>query len=423
MNLIEELQWRGMLHDIIPETEEHFNTGVRTAYVGFDPTGDSLHIGHLVSIMLMKHLDNHGHNSIALIGGATAMIGDPSGKSEERNLLGNDTILNNIMGIREQLSSLKPESSYVLNNNEWFKNMNFLDFIRDIGKHIPIGYMMGKASVQSRIESKAGLSFTEFTYQLVQGYDFLHLFKERDCTIQIGGADQWGNMTTGTELIRRVEQGKAFGFTCPLITKADGTKFGKTESGAVWLDPKKTSPYSFYQFWLNVSDEDAEKYIKIFTMLEPEFIENAINHHNVDRGQRSLQKLLAYEVTAMVHGFIITDKIVDASGILFSDDVIGRLDNVDDSLFEDIFEGVDRFNIDASELFGDDFDWVDTLTRIGIFKSKREARDLINGGGFSINKVKLKDIVTVKGMLIIKGKYLLLQRGKKKYILLEMSKR
>lgn len=419
MNLIEELKWRGMLHDIIPDTEEHFNSGKRTAYVGFDPTGDSLHIGHLVSIMLLKHLDAHGHNSIALIGGATAMIGDPSGKSEERNLLNNDTILNNIMGIREQLSNLKPSSSYILNNHSWFKDMNFLDFIRDIGKHIPIGYMMGKASVKSRLESEAGLSFTEFTYQLVQGYDFLHLFKEKNCTVQIGGADQWGNMTTGTELIRRVDQGKAFGFTCPLITKADGTKFGKTESGSVWLDEKKTSPYHFFQFWLNVSDSDAEKYIKIFTMLEPEFIEQIIQKHNDDKGRRTLQNVLAGEVTAMVHGIDTTNHVMEATKILFSDNVIEKLNTIEDWLFEDIFEGVDRIQTSMEDFLNTNI--VDLLVDNKVYKSKREAREMIQGGGFYINKEKHITLDNVVDVELIKKKFVLLQKGKKKYILLEVT--
>lgn len=419
MNLIEELKWRGMLHDIIPETEEHFNTGIRRAYVGFDPTADSLHIGHLVSIMLLKHLKKHGHNGIALIGGATAMIGDPSGKSEERNLLDNTTISDNIKGITTQFENILGDIP-IFNNKDWFHNFNFLDFIRDIGKHISIGYMMGKASVKSRIESEAGLSFTEFTYQLVQGYDFLHLFQGHNCTVQIGGADQWGNMTTGTELIRRVEQGKAFGFTCPLITKADGTKFGKTESGSVWLDEKKTSPYHFFQFWMNVSDVDAEKYIKIFTMLSKEEIEDTINIHNQDRGSRFLQKTLAGEVTAMVHGIDTTNHVMEATKILFSDNVIEKLNTIEDWLFEDIFEGVDRIQTSMEELLNTNI--VDLLVDNKVYKSKREAREMIQGGGFYINKEKHTTLENVVGVELIKNKFVLLQKGKKKYILLEIVK-
>jgi tyrosyl-tRNA synthetase len=418
MNLIEELQWRGMIHDIIPETEEHFNTGVRKAYVGFDPTGDSLHVGHLVSIMLLRHLVNHGHKGIALIGGATGMIGDPSGKSEERNLLEKSELRKNILAIEEQIFDLTPESVEVTNNHIWFKDMNFLDFIRDVGKHIPLSYMLNKTSVKKRLESESGISFTEFTYQLVQGYDFLHLNSVARCTVQIGGSDQWGNITTGTEMIRRIEGKEGFGFTCPLVTKADGTKFGKTESGAIWLDPKKTSPYKFYQFWLNTRDEDAEKYIKFFTMLSKEEIEDTINIHNQDRGQRFLQKTLANEVTAFVHNISTANLVRNASEILFSDNVIPKLNDIEESLFDDIFEGVDRVQVAKEEFENKDF--VTVLVENNIFKSKREARDMIKGGGFYINKEKYIEIDTVLvGVELLRDKYILLQRGKKKYILME----
>jgi tyrosyl-tRNA synthetase len=419
MNLIEELQWRGMIHDMIPETEEHFNTGIRRAYVGFDPTGDSLHVGHLVSVMLLRHLVKHGHKGLALVGGATGMIGDPSGKSKERNLLDNFTISDNVKSIENQLDMLLTDVP-IFNNKDWFHDFRFLDFIRDVGKHIPLSYMLNKTSVKKRIESESGISFTEFTYQLVQGYDFLHLHTNHNCTVQIGGSDQWGNMTTGTEMIRRIEGKEGFGFTCPLVTKADGTKFGKTESGAIWLDPKKTSPYKFYQFWLNTRDEDAEKYIKYFTMLSKEEIEDTINVHNQDRGQRFLQKTLANEVTAFVHSISTANLVRNTSNVLFSDSVVEELCRVEDWLFDDIFDGVDRLQIETDKFY-DSLNLVDMMTELGVFKSKREAREIISAGGFYINNEKVEGIDNESYVWdFIKGKYLLLKRGKKKMFLLEL---
>lgn len=419
-DLIEDLQWRGMVQDIIPNTSEHFESGNRRIYVGFDPTADSLHVGHLVSIMLLKHFKKRGHRCIALVGGATAMIGDPSGKSQERNLLESITISDNIKGIEKQLEHLLGDVP-VFNNKYWFRDITFLDFIRDIGKHITISYMMNKASVKKRLESENGLSFTEFTYQLVQGYDFLHLFQNHGCTAQIGGSDQWGNMTTGTELIKRVDGGDAFGFTCPLVTKADGEKFGKTESGTIWLDAEKTSPYKFFQFWLNVKDDEAEKFIKIFTTLERDAIEEIISQHNENRSKKKLQRILAMEVTSMVHSNFLANQADKSSNILFGSDPITMLETIDEKLFNEVLEGVDKFNIhNGSEYDLPLLDLLTSGTNFKIFKSKRELRDLINANAVLINNNKLTLESNIKDFEKLRENKFLIKRGKKKFFLIEL---
>ncbi len=421
MHLIEELQWRGMIQDIIPDTDKHFKENKVTAYVGFDPTADSLHVGHLVSIMLLKHLEKHGHKAMALIGGATGMIGDPSGKSKERNLLEKNTIDFNVECLVKQFKHLLSSESQIVNNKSWFQNINFLDFIRDIGKHIPVSYMMNKASVKSRIDSEQGMSFTEFTYQLVQGYDFLHLFEQYECTTQIGGSDQWGNMTTGTELIRKVNGGNAFGFTCPLLTKENGEKFGKTESGAIWLDSNKTSPYKFFQFWLNVKDDDAEKYIKIFTTIEKDAIEEIISQHNENRGKKKLQRLLAMEVTTMVHSRFLANQAEKSSKILFGDNTIDMLDIIGDKLFDEVLEGIDRFEIKKGTQ--NDVSFLDLFTsgtNFKFFKSKRELRDLLGSNAISINDKKVNLDSNIDDFDILRGNKFLIKRGKKKFFLLEL---
>lgn len=426
MNFVEELRWRGMIQDIMPGTEEMLKEGMATAYVGFDPTADSLHIGHLVGVMILKHFQRCGHRPIALIGGATGMIGDPSGKSQERNLLDEKTLRHNQTAIKEQLAKLidfdsdVPNAAIMVNNYDWMKDMCFLDFIRDIGKHITVNYMMAKDSVKKRFDGEGeGMSFTEFTYQLVQGYDFLHLFEEYGCRLQLGGSDQWGNITTGTELIRRVLDKEAFGFTCPLIKKADGTKFGKTESGNIWLDPRYTSPYKFYQFWLNTSDEDAKSYIRIFTMLGQQAIEELISEHEQAPHERKLQKTLARELTCMIHSEKEYEKAVEASAILFGNSTADALKNLDEATFLDIFEGVPQFRINRADI-EPEIPFVELcVEKCQIFPSKGELRKLIQGGGIALNKEKVSATdSTVTPVDLIANKYLLVQKGKKSYFLI-----
>ncbi len=424
-NFIEELKWRGMIHDIMPGTEEELMKGPSSAYVGIDPTGDSLHIGHLVSIMILKHFQACGHKPFALVGGATGMIGDPSMKSQERNLLDEETLAHNVKCIKAQLSrfldfnSDAPNRAELVNNYDWMKDYTFINFTRDIGKLITVNYMMSKDSVKKRLsrDSSEGMSFTEFTYQLLQGYDFLYLYQNRNVRFQLGGADQWGNITTGTELIRRTCGGEAFGLTCPLITKADGGKFGKTEKGNIWLDAERTSPYQFYQFWLNVSDEDAERYIKIFTLLPRETIEEAIASHRECPERRELQRLLAKEVTVMVHGEKEYETAVKASGILFGKATADDLRSLDERTFLAVFEGVPTFSIDRSRL---PLGILDALAvETAVFPSKGEARKMIQQNGFSLNKEKMADISrSLTEDDIIDGKYILVQKGKKDYYII-----
>ena len=427
MNFVDELTWRGMLHDIMPGTKELFDNEQVTAYVGIDPTADSLHIGHLCGIMMLRHLQRSGNKPLALIGGATGMIGDPSGKSQERNLLDEETLSHNVACIRKQLdkfldfNSNIPNKAELVNNYDWMKNFTFLDFARDIGKHITVNYMMAKDSVQKRLngEARDGLSFTEFTYQLLQGYDFLYLYEHKGCKLQMGGSDQWGNITTGTELIRRTNGGEAYALTCPLITKADGGKFGKTESGNIWLDPHYTSPYKFYQFWLNVSDEDAERYIKIFTLLGQEEINALIAEHKQAPHLRLLQKKLAEEVTVMVHSREVYEAAVDASNILFGNATSEALKKLDEDTLLSVFEGVPTFEISREELAAG-VKAVDLLAeKAAVFASKGEMRKLTQGGGVSVNKEKLPAfdaLISVSDL--IDNKYLIVQRGKKNYFLL-----
>ena len=424
-NFVEELKWRGMIHDITPGTEEELSKGITSAYVGIDPTGDSLHIGHLVSIMILKHFQACGNKPYALVGGATGMIGDPSMKSAERNLLDEQTLAHNVKCIKEQLGrfldfeSDAPNKAELVNNYDWMKDYTFINFTRDIGKLITVNYMMSKDSVKKRLsrDSSEGMSFTEFTYQLLQGYDFLYLYEHKGVTLQLGGADQWGNITTGTELIRRVLGKDAYALTCPLITKADGGKFGKTEKGNIWLDPARTTPYQFYQFWLNVSDSDAERYIKIFTMLEREVVESAIDEHRADPGRRQLQKLLAEEVTRMVHGQEELDKAVKASQMLFGKATAEDLRSLDEKTFLDVFDGVPTFEIDRAKLPMGILDALAVET--SVFPSKGEARKMIQGNGFSVNKEKFTDPTgSLADSDIIDGKYILLQKGKKDYYII-----
>ncbi len=421
-NFVEELKWRGMTHDIMPGTEEELMKGPSAAYVGIDPTGDSLHIGHLVSIMILKHFQSCGHKPYALVGGATGMIGDPSMKSQERNLLDEKTLAHNVECIKSQLSrfldfnSDAPNKAELVNNYDWMKDYTFINFTRDIGKLITVNYMMSKDSVKKRLsrDSSEGMSFTEFTYQLLQGYDFLYLYKHYGVKLQLGGADQWGNITTGTELIRRTGQGEAFALTCPLITKADGGKFGKTEKGNIWLDAERTSPYQFYQFWLNVSDVEAERYIKIFTMLDRQTIESAIAAHKECPEKRELQKLLAKEVTVMVHGEKEYETAVKASQMLFGKATTEDLRALDEKTFLAVFDGVPTHTIDRSKL---PLGILDALAvETDIFPSKGEARKMIQQNGFSLNKEKMNDIArNLTEEDIIDGKYILVQKGKKDY--------
>jgi len=430
MNFVDELKWRGMIHDIMPGTEELLKKEKTSGYIGFDPTADSLHIGHMVQVMLLVHFQRSGHTPIALVGGATGMIGDPSGKSEERNLLDETSLRKNQEAIKKQLSkfldfqSESENRALMVNNYDWMKEYSFLGFIRDIGKHITVNYMMSKDSVKKRIgsESKDGMSFTEFSYQLVQGTDFLHLYNNFGCKLQMGGSDQWGNIVTGTEIIRRKAGGEAFALTCPLITKSDGTKFGKTESGNVWLDPEKTTPYQFYQFWLNVSDEDAAKYIKIFTVLGQDEIEEIISDHNKAPHERFLQKRLAEEVTVMVHSRADYDGAVEASQILFGKGTTESLKKMNENTFLSVFEGVPVFDV-KMEILQKGVTIADLCTEYSqVFPSKGELRRLVQGGGFSINKEKIEnpDILVATESLLNK-KYLLLQKGKKNYYLIRVS--
>ena len=427
MNFVDELKWRGMIHDIMPGTEELLAKGQTTAYVGIDPTADSLHVGHLVSVMMMKHFQMAGHKPIFIIGGATGMIGDPSGKSQERNLLDEETIRKNMAGIKAQLSrfidfnSTASNAAIMLNNYDWMKQFSFLDFIREIGKHITVNYMMAKDSVKKRLssESAQGMSFTEFTYQLVQGYDFLHLRKNYGCMLQMGGSDQWGNITTGGELIRRKEGLDAYGLTWPLMTKSDGKKFGKTESGNVWLDARYTSPYKFYQFWLNVSDEDAKRYIKIFTSISKEEIEALSAEHDEAPHLRVLQKRLAKEVTVMVHSEADYEAAVEASNILFGNSTSEQLHKLDEDTLLAVFEGVPQFEISRDTVLAG-IPAVELTTEVAaIFPSKGEMRKLTQGGGVSINKEKLAAPDTkIDTTYLLNNKYIIVQRGKKNYYLL-----
>ncbi len=427
MNFVDELKWRGMLHDFMPGTEEQLKKEMTSAYVGIDPTANSLHIGHLVGVMMLKHFQAAGHKPLVLVGGATGMIGDPSGKSQERNLLDEKTLRYNQDCLKKQLKKLldfnagKENNAEMVNNYDWMKEYSFLEFIRDIGKHITVNYMMAKDSVKKRIgeESKTGMSFTEFSYQLVQGTDFYHLYKTKNCKLQMGGSDQWGNITTGTELIRRKEGGEAFALTCPLITKADGNKFGKTEEGNVWLDPDLTSPYKFYQFWLNVSDEDAEKYIKIFTMLSKNEIESIIEKHRAEPHQRMLQQQLAKEVTVMVHSEEDYNTAVAASKILFGKATTEELKNLDEKTFLSVFEGVPMFDIERSKINAG-VNVLDLLAvETQVFSSKGELRRLIKGGGVSINKEKIQsEEISISSYRLLNDKYILVQKGKKNYFLI-----
>ena len=427
-NFVEELRWRGMLAQIMPGTEELLQKEMVTAYLGTDPTADSLHIGHLCGIMMLRHLQRCGHRPIILVGGATGMIGDPSGKSQERNLLNDETLRHNQECIKAQVAkfldfeSKDENAALMVNNYDWMKDFTFLDFAREVGKHITVNYMMAKDSVQQRLNGTArdGLSFTEFTYQLLQGYDFLYLYQHYGCKLQLGGNDQWGNMTTGTELIRRTlgSEVETFALTCPLITKSDGKKFGKTESGNIWLDPKRTTPYRFYQFWLNVSDDDAERYIKIFTSLEKHVIDALVDEHKQDPGRRVLQKRLAEEVTVMVHSQEALDMAIEASNILFGKATKEALEKLDEQTFLDVFDGVPQFTVGknqlgqvASELF--------TQTA-QVFASKREFRDFLKSGALQLNKEKLAEDRAISADDLIDGKYLLVQRGKKNYFLVSV---
>ena len=427
-NFVEELRWRGLLHDIMPDTEAHLLEHATAGYIGFDPTADSLHIGSLVQILILKHFQNAGHKPIALVGGATGMVGDPSGKSAERNLLDEASLQKNIEGVKAQLSrfldfNATENPAELVNNFDWMKDISLIDFVRDTGKHITVNYMMAKDSVKKRLssESKVGMSFTEFTYQLFQGYDFYHLYKEMDCKLQMGGSDQWGNITTGTELIRRKAQGKAYAITVPLVTKADGTKFGKTEGGNVWLDAKRTSPYKFYQYWLNASDEDAEKYIKIFTFLDKEAIEALIIEHRETPHLRLLQKKSGEEVTVMTHGQEAFDNAIKASQILFGKSTSEDLKSLDEQTFLDIFEGVPQASVSKEDI-DNGLDMIGALAaKTGFLNSNGEARRALKENAISVNKEKVKEDFVISSSDIIANAYVLLQRGKKNYFLLKIA--
>ena len=421
MDLIEELRWRGLVQDIMPGTEEQLNKEMTSGYIGFDPTADSLHIGSLVPIILLVHLQKAGHKPYALVGGATGMVGDPSGKSEERNLLSGDVLQRNQEGVRKQLEKFldfdasKPNAALMVNNYDWFKNMNFLNFIRDTGKHITVNYMMAKESVRKRIEGESGISFTEFTYQLIQGFDFYYLYTHYNCKLQMGGSDQWGNITTGTELIRRKAGGEAFAFTCPLLTKADGGKFGKTEKGNIWLDATKTSPYHFYQFWLNAADEDAKKWIKIFTFLPKEAINDLIAQHGQDAASRILQKTLAKELTLFVHGEAGYHEAIATTEKLFANQTAPAESLSVQDLEE--MEGITKYTYDAGKIAAG-IDIVSFLAETGVFPSKGEARKMVQGGGVSVNRKKIDNAqMIVDNNLLLHNKYILIQKGKKNYYL------
>jgi len=423
MTLIEELRWRGMIQDMMPGTEELLAKEMVSGYIGFDPTSDSLHIGSLVPILLLVHLQNAGHKPFALVGGATGMVGDPSGKSEERNLLSEEVLLHNQEGVRKQLEKFldfdasKKNAAVMVNNYDWFKEINFLSFIRDAGKHITVNYMMAKDSVKKRLEGDTGMSFTEFTYQLIQGYDFYWLYQNKNCKLQMGGSDQWGNITTGTELIRRKTGGEAFAFTCPLIKKADGGKFGKTEKGNIWLDPKKTSPYQFYQFWLNASDEDAKGWIKIFTLLQVEQIESLLTEHEAAPHLRLLQKKLAECLTTWVHSVADYDFAVKASEILFGNATTEVLQSLNENELLQVMEGVPTAKISKASL-ANGYDLIDLLVETNIFPSKGEAKKMFVAGGLGLNKTKIApEKTSVNAQDLLQGKYLLLQKGKKNYYL------
>ncbi len=428
MNFVEELRWRGMLHDIVPETETYLLKNKTTGYIGFDPTADSLHIGSLVPIILLMHFQKAGHTPIALVGGATGMVGDPSGKSEERNLLDEATLTKNVAGVKAQLSRFLnfdtkvKNAAQLVNNYDWMKEISLIDFVRDVGKHITVNYMMAKDSVKKRLgaESQSGMSFTEFTYQLFQGYDFYHLYKEKNCLLQMGGSDQWGNITTGTELIRRKAQGKAYALTCKLITKADGSKFGKTAGGNVWLDANRTSPYKFYQYWLNSSDEDAEKYIKIFTFLDKETIENLIEQHKEAPHLRILQKKIGEEVTVMTHGKEAYENAIKASSILFGKSTAADLKTLDEQTFLDVFEGVPQAEVERSVL-KNGLDIVAAFADYNFLKSNSEVRRALKENSISVNKEKVKEDCVITSTDLIADKFVLLQRGKKSYFLLKVN--
>ena len=427
-NFVEELRWRGLLHDIMPDTEAHLLEHATAGYIGFDPTADSLHIGSLVQILILKHFQNAGHKPIALVGGATGMVGDPSGKSAERNLLDEASLQKNIEGVKAQLGrfldfNATENPAELVNNFDWMKDISLIDFVRDTGKHITVNYMMAKDSVKKRLssESKVGMSFTEFTYQLFQGYDFYHLYKEMDCKLQMGGSDQWGNITTGTELIRRKAQGKAYAITVPLVTKADGSKFGKTEGGNVWLDANRTSPYKFYQYWLNASDEDAEKYIKIFTFLNKEAIEALIIEHRETPHLRLLQKKIGEEVTIMTHGQEAFDNAIKASQILFGKSTSEDLKSLDEQTFLDIFEGVPQASVSKEDI-DNGLDMIGALAaKTGFLNSNGEARRALKENAISVNKEKVKEDFVISTSDIIANAYVLLQRGKKNYFLLKIA--
>ena len=423
MNFIEEMTWRGMIHDIMPDTEDHLNAEMRTAYIGFDPTADSLHIGSLVQIMTLVHLQRCGHKPIALVGGATGMVGDPSGKSAERNLLDVETLNHNLAGVKKQLEQFLDfdcgdNSAEMVNNYDWFKDMSFLDFIRDVGKHISVNYMMAKDSVKKRLET--GMSFTEFTYQLVQGYDFYWLWKHKNATVQLGGSDQWGNIVTGTELIRRKDSGEAFAVTTPLIKKADGTKFGKTEGGNVWLDRNRTSPYKFYQYWLNASDEDASNYIRIFTLKSRAEIEALEEAHKEAPHMRMLQKALAEDITIRVHSKEDLDTAISASNILFGKSTSEDLMKLSEDDFLSVFEGVPQGETTMDRINGG-MTAVEALVETGFLKSNGEARRALKENSISINKEKVSEDFTVNAGTLIQNKYVLLQRGKRNYFIVKVS--
>ncbi|MDP3313817.1 tyrosine--tRNA ligase [Lutibacter sp.] len=427
MNFVEELRWRGMLHDIMPETEEYLLKHKTTGYIGFDPTADSLHIGSLVPIILLMHFQKAGHNPIALVGGATGMVGDPSGKSDERNLLDEETLNKNVAGVKEQLArflnfdSTSENAAQLVNNYDWMKDISLIDFVRDIGKHITVNYMMAKDSVKNRLDSDSqnGMSFTEFTYQLFQGYDFLHLYKEKNCVLQMGGSDQWGNITTGTELVRRKVQGKAYAITCKLITKADGSKFGKSAGGNIWLDSNRTSPYKYYQYWLNSSDEDAESYIKIFTFLDKDTIEVLIAEHKQAPHLRLLQKKIGEEVTIMTHGIEAYDNAIKASSILFGNSTAEDLKSLNEQTFLDVFDGVPQAEIERSAI-ENGLGIVSAFSESGFLKSNGEVRRALSENSISVNKEKATEDFVITISDLIADKFVLLQRGKKSYFLLKV---